>query len=112
MFEDNAPLASAYQQLCSYTHARPDAGYGVLWESNGPVYNNESIRLTFFSNLVVYALCYLLVRLARPSFMMPVGSEILFELDWMPNHEPLVRAYTDLFGKPPNPPLRDEDEQV
>ncbi len=112
MFEDDAPLSSAYQNLCNYTHARPDAGYGVLWQSNGPVYNGEAIRLTFFSSLTVYALCYLLVRLARPRFMMPDRSEILFELDWMPHHAPLVRAYTDLFGKPPKPPLRDEDEPV
>jgi hypothetical protein len=111
MFEDGASLSSTYQKLCGYAHARPDAGYGALWKSNGPVYNNEAIKVTFFSSLVVYALCYLLVRSARPSFIMPKGSEILFELDWVPNYEPLVRAYADLFGKPPNPPLRDEDEQ-
>ncbi|MGB7973772.1 MAG: hypothetical protein WCF81_05360 [Roseiarcus sp.] len=110
MFEYDAPLSSTYQRLCSYTHARPDAGYSVLWESNGPVYNNDAIRLAFFSSLDVYALCYLLVRLARPRFVMPEKSEILFELDWMASHASLVRAYTDLFGKPPRPPLRDEDE--
>jgi hypothetical protein len=110
MFEDDAPLAAAYQKLCNYTHARPDAGYGVLWQSNGPVYNNEAIKLTFFSSLTVHALCYLLVRLARPRFMIPEGSEILFELDWMPDHAPLVQAYTDLFGRPPKPPLRDKKE--
>ena len=110
IFEDEAALSSAYQTLCKYAHARPDAGYDVLWQSNGPVYNNEAIRVTFFSSLEVHALCYLLVRLARPRFKMPKGSEILFELDWMPNHAPLVRAYSDLFGKPPKPPLREEDE--
>jgi hypothetical protein len=101
LFEDDAPLAVTYQKLCCYTHARPDAGYGMLWESNGPVYNNKALRLTFFTSLSVHALCYLLIRLGRPSFDMPEGSEILFELDWMPDHAGLVRAYTDLFGKPP-----------
>ena len=38
MFADEAPLSSMYRNLCNYTHARPDAGYGVLWQSNGPVY--------------------------------------------------------------------------
>lgn len=109
MFEEEAPLAATYQKLCNHTHARPDAGYGVLWQSNGPIYKNDTIKLTFFSSLAVHALSYLLVRLARPSFVMPEGSEILFELDWMPDHAPLVRAYTDLFGKPPNPPLRDKE---
>ena len=110
IFDDEAPLAATYQKLCSYTHARPDAGYGVLWRSNGPVYSEAAIKLTFFASLAVHALCCLLVRLGRPHFLMPEGSEILFELDWMPNYAQLVRAYTDLFGNPPKPPLRDEDE--
>jgi len=109
LFEDDAPLAVTYRKLCNYTHARPDVGYGVLWQSNGPVYNNDAIRLTFFSGFTVQALCYLLVRLVRPGFAIPEGSELLFELDWMPDHLPLVRAYTELFGKPPNPPLREEE---
>jgi hypothetical protein len=107
MFEHGGLLSLAFQKLCSYTHARPGADYGVLWQSNGPVYNDAAIMLTFFSSLSVQALCYLLIRLARPDFVMPEGSEILFELDWMPDYAPLVRAYTDLYGKPPKPPLRD-----
>jgi hypothetical protein len=108
MFQDNELIAVTFQKLSNYTPARPDADYGVLWESNGPVYNNEAIRLTFFSTLSVHALCYLLIRLARPDFVMPEGSDILFELDWMPGYVSLVRGYTDLYGKPPKPPLRDE----
>ena len=108
MFQDNELIAVTFQKLSNYTPARPDADYGVLWESNGPVYNNEAIRLTFFSTLSVHALCYLLIRLARPDFVMPEGCDILFELDWMPDYVSLVRGYTDLYGKPPKPPLRDE----
>jgi hypothetical protein len=107
MFEDGELLALTFQKLCSYTHAHPGAGYDTLWQSNGPVYNNAAINLTFFSSLSVHALCYLLIRLARPDFVMPEGSDILFELDWMSDHAPLMRAYTDLYGKPPKPPLRD-----
>lgn len=107
MFEDGELLALTFQTLCTYTHARPGADYGALWQSNGPVYNDAAIRLTFFSSLSVHALSYLLIRLARPDFVMPEGSDILFELDWMPDYAPLVRAYADLYGKPPKPPLRD-----
>jgi|SRR5215831_8072893 len=107
MFEDGELLAATFQKLSSYAHARLDAGYGALWESNGPVYNHEAITLTFFASLSVHALCYLLIRLARPDFVMPEGSDILFELDWMSDYAPLVRAYTDLYGKSPKPPLRD-----
>ncbi len=107
MFEDGELLALTFQKLCSYTHAHPGAGYDMLWQSNGPLYNNAAINLTFFSSLSVHALCYLLIRLARPDFVMPEGSDILFALDWMSDHAPLMRAYTDLYGKPPKPPLRD-----
>ena len=107
MFEDGELLAFTFQKLCSYTHAHPGADYDTLWQSNGPVYNNAAVNLTFFSNLSVHALCYLLIRLARPDFVMPEGSDILFELDWMSDYAPLMRAYIDLYGKPPKPPSRD-----
>lgn len=107
MFADGEFLATTYQTLCNYTHSRPDANYGVLWQSNGPVYNNEAIRLTFFTTLSVFAVCYLLVRLARPGFVMPEDSDILFELDWMPHYAELVRAFTELYGKSPRSPVKD-----
>jgi hypothetical protein len=107
MFEEEGLLAATYQTLCNYTHSRPNSSDGALWQSNGPVYNDEAIRLTFFATLNVYAVCHLLVRLARPDFTMPEGSNILFELDWMPNYVKLVQAFTELYGKPPNPPLTD-----
>jgi hypothetical protein len=107
MFEDDGFLATVYQALCNYTHSRSDASDGTLWQSNGPVYNNEAIRLTFATTLDVYAICCLLVRLARHDFGMPEDSDILFELDWMPNYALLVRAFTDLHGKKPRSPLKD-----
>jgi hypothetical protein len=107
LFEDGAILALAYQALCNYSHSRPDSSDSALWQSNGPVYNAEAIKLTFFTALSVYALCYLLVRLARPGFVMPEDGDILFELEWMPDHTTLVRAFTDLFGKAPNPSLKE-----
>ncbi len=90
MFANGEFLAETYKTLCNYTHSRPDANYGVLWQSNGPVYNNEAIRLTFFTTLSVFAICYLFVRIARPGFTMPKDSDILFELDGMPHYAKLA----------------------
>jgi hypothetical protein len=106
MFEEGGFLAAAYQALCNYTHSRPDASDSALWQSNGPVYNADAITLTIYTALSVYAMCYLLVRLARSDFAMPADSDILFELDWMPDHLTLVRAFTDLYGKVPRPPRK------
>jgi hypothetical protein len=105
MFENGELFAAAYQTLCNYAHSRPDASDGALWQSSGPVYKNEAIRLTFFTTLSVYAMSYLLVRLARPDFIVPEDSDILFELDSMPDYAPLVRAFTELYGKPPKPTI-------
>ena len=105
MFDDGGLLAAMYQGLCNYTHSRPNASDGALWQSNGPVYNKDAIQLTFLSSLSVYAICYLLVRLARPDSVMPEDSDILFELDWMPDYAPLVQAFTDLYGRKPKPPI-------
>src|SRR5262249_20626701 len=53
MFEDGGLLATSYQTLCNYTHSRPTASDFALWQSNGPVYQNDAILLTFFSTLNV-----------------------------------------------------------
>jgi hypothetical protein len=105
MFEDDALLNVAYKTLCDYAHSRPGSNYFQLWQSNGPVYNSDAIDLTFEMTLVVIALCYLLVRLARREFTMPENSEmILFELERMPYYGELVRAFKELYGRPPRRP--------
>ena len=67
----------------------------------------SSSPTAFFTTMSVYAICYLLVRLARDNFLLPEDSSILFELDWMPDHVPLVQAFADLYGIAPNPPSTD-----
>jgi hypothetical protein len=61
MFEDTQFPAPIYQNLCNYTHSQPNSSDGSLWESNGPVYNNAAIKLTFLTTISVMATCYLLV---------------------------------------------------
>jgi hypothetical protein len=56
--------------------------------------------LTFFTTLSVYAICYLLVRIARPNFALPPDSRILFEEDWIPNREGIARAFEQLYKEP------------
>jgi hypothetical protein len=87
-------------QLCNFTHSRPDSSDGALWRSNGPVYVHEAVMLTFFTTLSVYAICYLLVRIARPNFALPPDSQILFEEDWVPNREGIAKAFEQLYKEP------------
>jgi hypothetical protein len=87
-----------FRELSNFTHSRPDSSDGDLWESNGPVYAPKATMLVFFTTAAVYAICYLLIRIARPSFTLPAGSGILFEADWVPNREGIAKAFQQLYG--------------
>lgn len=88
-----------FRQLCDFTHARPGSSDGALWRSNGPVYVHEALMLTFFATLSVYAICYLLVRIARPSFALAPESRILFEEEWVPNRDGIAKAFEQLYNE-------------
>ena len=59
------------------------------------MYNNAAIKLVFDTSLRVYAICYLLIRIVRPTFTLPEHSHILFELDWLQDHEQFLRAFRE-----------------
>jgi hypothetical protein len=94
---DNEFPATTFRQICNFTHSRPDSSDGALWQSNGPVYVQEAAMHTFFMTASVYAICYLLVRMARPGFAIPGDSEIVFESDWVPHHDVIARAFKQLY---------------
>jgi hypothetical protein len=97
LFTKTAFPALIYADLCRFTHARPDASDGALWKSNGPVYDGEAILIAFKLSLDVYSLCYLLVKVGRPDFVLPENSTILFELEWMTYHADILKAYHELY---------------
>ena len=76
----------------------PDASDGSLWESNGPVYNGRAIRMTFEMTLCVYAISYLLAKIGRPSLVVPKESLIVFELDWLPGHQKVAKAFDQMWA--------------
>ncbi|SRR5713226_206217 len=95
-----------FQQLCNFTHSRPNSSDGALWESAGPVYKHEAVMLTFFTIISVYAICYLLIRIARPDFALAPDSRILFEEDWVPNRAGLAKAFEQLYKERAAVPTR------
>ncbi|MHB1516332.1 MAG: hypothetical protein ACYCVY_11640 [Acidiferrobacteraceae bacterium] len=96
---DEAFPDKTFRELCNFTHSRPKSSDGALWESNGPVYAHEAVMLTFFTTVSVYAICYLLIRIARPGFILPPDSRILFEEDWVPNRAGIAKAFEQLYGE-------------
>jgi hypothetical protein len=97
LFAKEAFPATIYANLCRFTHARPDASDGALWQSNGPVYNGEAVLKTFKFSLDVYSISHLLVKVGRPDFVLLEDSQILFELDWMTHHCAIVKAHRQLY---------------
>ena len=106
LFENDGLLATRYRELARHAHPRPNGPDDSARRGNGPLYDTEAIRTTFLAALTVMAMSYLLVRVARPGFEVPEASEILFGLDEMPDHALLVRGYTELYGRPPKPPVK------
>ncbi|WP_316203932.1 hypothetical protein [Bradyrhizobium sp. SZCCHNS3051] len=53
-----------YEELCRFTHARPDASDGALWHSNGPVYVSESFRLLYTLQISTYAAGFVFAKIA------------------------------------------------
>lgn len=101
-----------FRQLCNFTHSRPNSSDGSLWQSNGPVYAHDAVMLTFFTTVSVYAICYLLIRIARPHFALPPGSRILFEEDWVPNREGVAKAFEQLYKERAVPPPLPHDRRT
>ena len=58
---------------------------------------DDVAKLTFFTTIFIYAICYLLVRIARPDFILPPDSRILFEKGWVPNRDGIARAFEQLY---------------
>ncbi len=92
-----------FRNLSNFTHPRSNSCDAALWNSNGPMYAHDAAMLTFFTFLSGYAISYLLVRIARPAFVLPPESRILFEEDWMPDRKGLSTAFEQLYGEPAAP---------
>jgi hypothetical protein len=68
-----------YLELSNFTHSRPNHSSGATWDgSNGPVFVRESFGTVYALYLDAMALCYVLVKLARPSLQLPRAARHLF----------------------------------
>lgn len=88
-----------YSELSDYSHSRPGFTTVDLWGgSNGPIYVPKAFTLTFDLHLRVYALGYLLVKLGRPHFTLPVEALQLFKPNATGPMAVAYAAYSYLFA--------------
>lgn len=99
LFAKEELLQTTYRELSNFTHSRPDSSDADLWKSNGPVYASDAAMRVFKTTASVYAMCYLLVRIARPDFALPPDSRILFEEKWIPGRQAIATAFEQLYGE-------------
>jgi hypothetical protein len=76
--EPNSWAEALYQELCAYTHSRPDASDGEMWKSNGPIYVTEAADKVFTLQVTTYAACFVLAKVGRPTLDLPKSCEFLF----------------------------------
>jgi len=78
LFKQAEWMDDLYDELSAYTHSRPDASDGTMWESNGPVYRTLAFRKIFGSQIATYAACYHMTKIGRPNFILPEKAEMIF----------------------------------
>lgn len=60
-----------YEDLCHYSHCRPNHTSGSLWKGPGPVYDPQAFKLTDRYHRETSIVCWLAAKIARPSLLMP-----------------------------------------
>jgi hypothetical protein len=96
LFKQGGWIDNLYDELSGYTHSRPDASDGTMWESNGPVYSTLAFRKVFGSQIATYAACYHMVKVGRPKFVLPKQSEVIFSRPFASVEG--ERMYRTVFG--------------
>lgn len=93
---DDQRISTLYARLCRFTHSRLESSDGALWESNGPVAKNEAVVLSVELALETYRACYIIAKLARPTFRLPGTSDMLFTFVGIQESPELVKAWKEL----------------
>ena len=72
---------SLHSHISNYIHARGNLTNGRIWQSNGPIYSANGMRVSYSSFLETFALLLLLAKIAHPSLAMPPEARVLFSYD-------------------------------
>ncbi len=66
-----------YDGISNFTHARPGSTDGDMRRSNGPIYVRSAFKHVSWIEFEAFALCYVLVLLARPKLPAPMPIHAL-----------------------------------
>ena len=89
-----------YSELSDFAHSRPTLSSFILWdESNGPAYTPSSFHMVYALYLDTMALSYVLVKLAKPTFMLPRKARQLLQSSKVRPSKVAAYSYKFLWKK-------------
>jgi hypothetical protein len=68
-----------HSDLSNFSHSRPSFSNVDIWQSNGPIYIHEAFVRTVEMYLQTSALCFLVVKLGKPNFVLPPEAMQVFQ---------------------------------
>jgi hypothetical protein len=77
----NAWARNLYGRLSQFSHARGNSSNSSLWQSNGPIYSADGMRISYYVYIETYALLLLLAKMSSPTLVMPVEAKVIFKKD-------------------------------
>lgn len=80
----NAWARNLYYRLSKFSHARGDSTNGHLWKSNGPIYSEDGMRVSYHLYVETYALLIILLKVTYEQFRIPDPAKILFRPESIP----------------------------
>jgi hypothetical protein len=89
-------VEALYDELCPYTHVRPDASDGEIWQSNGPIYVASAFSGVFELQISTFAAGYVFTKIARPGFKLPKDSEFLFRTPGLLWRDEIANSFAKL----------------
>ncbi len=92
---DTSWTKARYAALCGYAHSRAGYNNADFWESNGPVFRPQALRVVESEFRETLALSYLLLRIGWPQYAVAQGEEHLMAgpRDGWSQYEPLLRKW-------------------
>lgn len=88
-----------YSELSDYSHSRPGFSQADKWASNGPVYVPQVLGYCFDKFLETSGLCFSLVKLGRPDFVLPGEGHGVFKSSRLKSLEVAQLVYQHLFNE-------------
>lgn len=73
--------ASLYRRLCRYSHSRGNTTDASIWNSNGPIYAGEGLKLCYETFLETYALMLLLAKWSRGRMALKPNGKLILKRD-------------------------------